>query len=98
MTSAGPPPRSTPPPVLRLALLVGATLMIVAGVGIYLILEEPLVGLVIAAVGVLDLLTVPLVMRSIGRRSGSSPTAAPADGEPEPAGSDPSYNPYARED
>ena len=79
--------------------MVGAALMIVAGAGIYLILDEPLAGIVIAAIGVLDLLAVPLVMRSIGGGSGSSPAPAPAgDSEPEPVQPDPSRNPYARED
>ena len=70
-----------------------ALLTIALGVGIYLLLDDSVVGIAVAAFGVVDLLTIPLVLRMIARnRAGSSaPTPAPA--EP-----DRTYNPYARED
>ena len=51
-------------------------------------------GIVIAAVGVIDLATVPLVLRRVGQpRATKSPSSSSPD-----AAADPSYNPYARED
>lgn len=91
--------RSTAPTraALRPALLAGALLLIAAGVGIYLAVDEA-VGVVIAVLGVFDLLTVPLVLR-LGNR-GSAPAHPPAEpgAEPPSAEPDPTYNPYARED
>jgi hypothetical protein len=91
--------------VLRPALLASAALMIVVGIGIWLIVGEPLIGIIIAAVGVFDLLTINFVVGRIGRASvGSAPPepagteAEPPAAEPVPTEADPSYNPYARED
>lgn len=75
--------------VLRMVLIAGALLMIGAGVVIYLTTDEVL-GAILAGFGILDLLTVPLVVRLIARNAALA--------EAEPAGEDPDYNPYSRED
>jgi hypothetical protein len=89
--------------LLRPVLLTSAALMIAAGIGIALIVGEPMIGLVIAAIGVIDLLAIKLVLGAVGGRE--PPSAAPqtpaseagAADPPHPK-PDPSYNPYARED
>jgi hypothetical protein len=81
--------------MLRPVLLATAALMIAVGLGIWLILGETLVGIVIAAIGVFDLLTMRFVLGKVSRASAGS---APPAGEVPPAEPDPSYNPYARED
>jgi hypothetical protein len=96
------PNRVRTPELLRPVLLTSAALMIVAGIGIALILGETTIGLVIAAVGVFDLLTMKVVLGAVTGRKPvpGAPQAAPEPGaaEPPPAQPDPSYNPYARED
>ena len=79
---------------IRWVLPLSSVVIIAVGAGIA-IAGETTLGIIIAAVGVVDLAAAPLVLRAIGRArtvdSGSTPP--PAD----PA-ADPSYNPYARED
>ena len=79
--------------VLRPVMVAVALLTIALGVGIYLAMDDSVVGIAVAAFGVIDLLTIPLVLRMIARnRAGSgAPPGTPA--EP-----DRTYNPYARED
>lgn len=77
------PNRRRTPELLRPVLLTSAALMIAAGIGIALILGETTIGLIIAAVGVFDLLTMKFVLGAVTSRKPPS---------------DPSYNPYARED
>ena len=79
--------------VLRPVMVAVALLTIALGVGIYLAMDDSVVGIAVAAFGVIDLLTIPLVLRMIARnRAGSgAPTSTPA-------GPDRTYNPYARED
>ena len=79
--------------VLRPVMVAVALLTIALGVGIYLAMDDSVVGIAVAAFGVIDLLTIPLVLRMIARnRAGSgAPTSTPA-------GPDRAYNPYARED
>ena len=89
--------------LLRPVLLTSAALMIAAGIGVALIVGETTIGLVIAAVGVFDLLTAKLVLGAVSRQRSTdvSPSAAgtdPGNAEPPPPQPDPSYNPYARED
>jgi hypothetical protein len=80
-------------------LLTSAALMIAAGIGIALILGETTIGLIIAAVGVFDLLTMKFVLGAVQRGSSTSSAEPPADpAEPPPVEPDPDYNPYARED
>jgi hypothetical protein len=73
--------------ILRVALLGGALLMIGAGIWIYLSSDE-VTGAILAGLGVLDLLTIPFVLRVVvaGRSSQAPP------------GEDADYNPFARED
>ena len=79
--------------VLRPVMVAVALLTIALGAGIYFAMDDSVVGIAVAAFGVIDLLTIPLVLRMIARnRAGSSaPPGTPA--EP-----DRTYNPYARED
>lgn len=67
--------------VLRWALLGGAFMMIVVGVLVFLMIDRT-AGIVVGAIGVLDLLTLRFVLGAIERSRGT----------------DPSYNSYARED
>jgi hypothetical protein len=71
--------------VLRYVMFAVAMLTIALGAGLYFILEEKTVGIAVAAFGVFDLLTLPFVLGMIARQQRGGP-------------SDPSYNPYARED
>lgn len=91
--------------MLRFALITGALILMV--VGAVIALTGSAFGWAIAAVGVVDLFTVPLVMRAIERSQRNIELEAAAHGttpvdEPErPAAdptADPTYNPYARED
>lgn len=91
--------------MLRFALVAGALILIV--VGAVIALTGSAFGWAIAAVGLVDLVTVPLVMRAIERSQRKLELEAAAQGtalvdEPErPAAdptADPTYNPYARED
>lgn len=90
--------------MLRFALVTGALILIV--VGAVIALTGSAFGWAIAAVGVVDLVTIPLVMRTIERSQRKIELEAAAQGtapveEPEPAAdpiADPTYNPYARED
>ncbi len=51
-------------------------------------------GIALAAIGLVDLLTIPFVLGVVARnRSSSGAAPEPPSGEP-----DPDYNPYARED
>jgi hypothetical protein len=80
-------------PGLRSALIGGALITIAVGVVVYLAVDETL-GLVLAGIGLVDLVTVPFVVGLMARNRQSSGTAP----EPPPAEADPNYNPYARED
>lgn len=83
---------------LRIALLAGSLAII--AVGVVIALSGSAYGWAIAAFGVVDLVTIPLVLRSVsGDRSPAGPAEADPDAPPaEPPEEDPSYNPYARED
>ncbi|MET0742226.1 MAG: hypothetical protein ABWY78_02545 [Microvirga sp.] len=67
--------------VLRPVMVAVALLTIVLGVGIYLAMDDSVVGIAVAAFGVIDLLTIPLVLRMIARnRAGSgAPPGTPAE-------------------
>lgn len=84
------------PEVLKPALLASAALMIVVGLGVWLILGETTIGLIIAGIGVFDLLTMRFVVGAI--QKGQAAQSEPAAGEAPTAQPDPDYNPYARED
>ena len=68
--------------VLRVGIFAGAAIMIAVGAFIFATSDEVL-GAILAGVGVIDLLTAPLVLRSIERRERAT---------------NPDANPYARED
>lgn len=87
-------PRTT----LRIALLAGALGII--GAGLIVALSGSAFGWAIAAFGVVDLVTIPIILRAVsGKRTPAGPAAADPEAPPaEPAETDPSYNPYARED
>jgi hypothetical protein len=83
--------------VPKLLLTTGA-LFTVAGIGL-LIAGETVIGVVLAAVGVTDLATAPLIgsrMGAAGRRAEREQVAS-ADAGVSPE-ANPSENPYARED
>lgn len=83
-----------PHSALAAALVAGAMVIIAAG-GIVTLLAG-WYGLLIVAFGLIDLATIPFVLRAISGSRGGSAT-----GEPEPSAgeaADPDYNPYARED
>ncbi len=84
--------------VLRPVMVGVALLTIALGGALYYFLDESVVGIVVAAFGVVDLLTIPFVLRLVARnRVGTAaPASAPAEGTP--AEPDRTYNPYARED
>ena len=84
--------------VLRPVMVGVALLTIALGGALYYFLDESVVGIVVAAFGVVDLLTIPFVLRMVARnRAGSAgSSASPAEGTP--AEPDRTYNPYARED
>jgi hypothetical protein len=86
--------KGDPIAVLRPVMVGVALLTIVLGAGIYFILDDSVVGIIVAALGVIDLLTLPLVLRMVARDRGG----AQAPGEQAPVEPDRSYNPYARED
>ena len=77
---------------LTLALPLGA--LGIAGAGVWLALGGSGWGWIIVAFGLLDLATIPFVLRTVARKSGATETAE--------SGSDPivhpTGNPYARED
>ena len=91
--------------MLRFTLVAGALILIV--VGALIALAGSAFGWAIAAVGVVDLLTVPLVVRMIERSQrkieleaaaqGTAPVEEPESPAADPT-ADPTYNPYARED
>lgn len=88
---------------LRWALPLSSVVIIAAG-GVVAAAGSTTAGIIIAAVGVVDLMTAPFVFRMIGgARSGKhEPVASieaepPVDTTPDPTTQDPSYNPYARE-
>ena len=86
---------------LRIALITSSFLII--GTGAYFALSGASWGLLIAAAGVADLLTIPFVIRMIerGQAAESGGPGSQSDGAVDPveaAADDPSYNPYARED
>jgi hypothetical protein len=61
------------------------------------------VGIIVAAIGVVDLATVPFILRRVGgaqssERALSSSDAPATDAPATDVPADPSYNPYARED
>jgi len=81
-----------------LALVAVATIAV--GAGLYLGGNETL-GAVLAVLGLLDLATIPLVMRAVGRRSGTGAPGgsdSPASTDAAPKQPDRDHNPYARED
>jgi hypothetical protein len=78
---------------LRTALIGGALITIAVGVFLYLAVDE-MIGIALVAIGVVDLVTIPLVLGMMERNRARS--ASPS--EPPPVEADPSYNPYARED
>ena len=80
-------------PTLRSALIGGALITIAVGVFVYLSIDETM-GIALAAIGLVDLLTIPFVLGLMARNRTSS-GAAPEAPEAEP---DRDYNPYARED
>jgi len=90
---------------LRMILPAGSLLFLLIGIGIYIAVDE-LVGVILIGVSVLELLTMPLVFRSINRGLSSRERSAIETGDAEELGAapeavaepDPSYNPYARED
>ncbi len=91
--------------MMRFTLVTGALILIV--VGAFVALTGSSFGWAIAAVGVVELLTVPLVVRMIERSQrkielevapqGTAPVEEP-DSPAVDAAADPTYNPYARED
>jgi uncharacterized membrane protein len=91
--------------MVRFSLVTGALILI--AIGVFVALTGSTLGWAIAAFGVVDLLTVPLVMRMIERSQRKIALEVAAQGttpdeEPEPPAADPTadptYNPYARED
>ena len=80
-------------PTLRWVLPLSSLAIIAAG-GAVAAFGDTTTGLLIAAVGLVDLLTVPFVLRRIGASRGKAP-AGPEAADPT---ADPDYNPYARED
>jgi hypothetical protein len=80
-------------PTLRWALPLSSLAIIAAG-GVVAASGDTTTGLLIAAVGMVDLLTVPFVLRWIGASRGR----APGDPQATDPTEDPDYNPYARED
>ena len=84
--------------VLRPVMVGVALLTIVLGAGISFIVDDSVVGIIVAAFGVVDLLTIPLVLRVVARNRGGAQAPGSAPGEPAPVEPDRSYNPYARED
>ena len=86
-----------PQPTLRTALL--ASSLVVIGLGGALLYSGSDIGWFLIGFGVLDLLTMPFVLRTITRGSRAGGTDEPADpATPIDPTADPSYNPYARED
>jgi membrane protein implicated in regulation of membrane protease activity len=83
----------------------GGALTVVVGAIVALLVDPWWIGAAVAALSLVDLLIVPpLFERSARTRmrqaieSGEATRAAPADTADAAAGTDPSYNPYARED
>lgn len=74
--------------VLRPVMIGVALLTIALGAGIYLALDDSVVGIAVIAFGVIDLLTIPLVLRMITRNRAGSGGAASTPAEP-----DRTYNP-----
>jgi hypothetical protein len=85
-----------PPQLLRIALL--ATSLVVIGLGGALLYSGSDVGWFLIGFGILDLLTMPLVLRTITRGRQGSETRPSDPSAPIDPAADPSYNPYARED
>jgi hypothetical protein len=89
-------------PLVRWLLVLTAVVMIAVGAAVFAF-GGSFIGLVIALVGVFDLVTMRLVLGRMGSArgtGGSEPVAAeppPVEAPADPA-ADPSYNPYARED
>jgi hypothetical protein len=83
--------------VPKVLMTTGAVFTVV-GIGL-VIAGETLVGVIIGAVGVTDLVTVPFMRGMLGARARQSERARVEAGDagvtPE---ADPSHNPYARED
>ncbi len=88
-TIASVSPRST----LRMALITSSFLII--AIGVFFGLSGAAWGIWVAGAGLVDLLTLPFVIRMIERDQ--APESPPAGGA-DPAATDLSYNPYARED
>jgi len=83
---------------LRWALPLSSFVVIATGAGLA-IAGNTTVGLIVAAVGVVDLAMVPFVLRRVGYTE--APDRGPLSTPDAPAGeatADPSHNPYARED
>ena len=78
---------------LRWALPLGSVVIIAVGAAIA-VSGSTTVGIIIAAVGLVDLATVPFILR----RAGNARTTERAPLSTPDAAADPSYNPYARED
>jgi predicted lysophospholipase L1 biosynthesis ABC-type transport system permease subunit len=91
--------------LLRVVLPAGSLIFLLIGIGLYIAVDE-LIGAIFIGAAVVELLTMPLVFRSLSRGLSSRERSAIEAGEeeelggaPEPAAEpDPSYNPYARED
>lgn len=76
------------------ALVLAAVVTLAVGAVVYVTIDET-AGAIIAALGVFDLVTIPVVLRLMRRNAVRRPTA---DERETPAQPDRTYNPYARED
>jgi hypothetical protein len=75
-------------------LILGSGVLFATIGAVLLVVGEPLIGAIFVAVGVSDAV-IALIFRR--QAEGRKPSAAPAQAQ-EPAETDPSHNPYARED
>ena len=75
------------------AVMTGTSLLMIAAGGALFYFGEEMWGIALTAFGIVDLLTVRLVLGFVSERRQQQDAADPID----PA-MDPSYNPYARED
>jgi hypothetical protein len=86
--------------ILKMSIATGA--LFIVGAGLYFALGGEVWGWAIVAFGVVELATMPFIMRILDRTHAEITGQAPgvsetpqADASEQP---DPSYNPYARED
>lgn len=91
-----------PRDVLKLALPLGALAIIAVG-AVMLAAGESVAGWALVGFGVIDLLSVPLVLKMVktgptASEPGPEPLETAVPTEPPDPAADPSYNPYARED